>query len=98
MVVGEGKRRQITVVLGCGRGREGGFGDERIGYGISGGGADQVKLDIIQTLSCNLSFGSWGMGVGGSLTVRSLSRWALFSSNPIQVHRPAVKTASEEYG
>ena len=30
MVVGEGKRRRITVVLGCGRGREGGFGDERL--------------------------------------------------------------------
>ena len=30
MAVGEGKRRRITVVVGCGRGREGGFGDERI--------------------------------------------------------------------
>ena len=30
MVVGEGKPRRITVVLGCGRGREGGFGDERL--------------------------------------------------------------------
>ena len=33
MLVGEGKWRRITVVLGCGRGREGGFGDERL-WGI----------------------------------------------------------------
>ena len=39
MVVGEGKRRRITVVLGCGPGREGGFGDERL-WEFWGGGAD----------------------------------------------------------
>ena len=49
MVVGEaeGKRRRITVVLGCGRGREGGFGDERLQYGKSGevgGGSHKVAF------------------------------------------------------
>ena len=62
MVVGEGKRRRITVVLGCGRGREGGFGDERL-CGNSG--------EVGGRLSCDLSFGLGYMGVGGSLTVRS---------------------------
>ena len=34
MVVGEGKPLRITVILGCVRGREGGFGDERL-WGIT---------------------------------------------------------------
>ena len=48
-----------------------------------GGSGQQANRDIIQTLSCNMSFGLGCMGVGGSLTVRSLSRWELFYRDPI---------------
>ena len=49
----------VIWTSGRGRGLEGGFGDERLWEicGGAGGGAGQVKRGIIQTLSCNLSFG-----------------------------------------
>ena len=70
MVVGEGKPRRITVVLGCGRGHEGGFGDKRL-WEIWRGGWSRTKLNIFQTLNCDLSFGlgygSWRVSHGSFL-------------------------------
>ena len=67
MVVGEGKRRRITVVLGCGRGCEGGFaGDEKLQYvGILGTGVgrwvEQDKTEPFSDLELRseLWFGVW---------------------------------------
>ena len=59
MVVGEGKRRRITVVLGCGRGREGDFGDERL-WEFWGGGWWESPLGILGSRVCDLSFGLGG--------------------------------------
>ena len=60
MVVGEGKPRRITVVLGCGRGREGGFGDERL-WEIWRGGSWESQGSIFGSRGCDLSFGFWGV-------------------------------------
>ena len=60
MVVGEGKPRRITVVLGCGRGREGGFGDERL-WEIWRGGWWESQRSIFGSMGCDLSFGLGGV-------------------------------------
>ena len=59
MVVGEGKPRRITVVLGCGRRREGGFGDERL-WEIWRGGWWESEREIFGSRGCDLSFGLGG--------------------------------------
>ena len=66
IVVGEGKRRRITAVVSwglrtaTGRGREGGFGDERL-WKFWGGGWSRTKLNLFQTLRLRseLWFGVW---------------------------------------
>ena len=81
MVVGEGNLSGGGYAdyggfgVRCGRGREGGLlVIERL-WEFWGGGWSRTKLNVFQTLSCDLSFGLalGGMGVGGSLTVRSLT-------------------------
>ena len=71
MVVGEGKRRRITVLLGCGRGREGGFGDERLWENNLWRWVLGVSIRAFGSRGCDLSFGlgygSWRLSHGSFL-------------------------------
>ena len=57
MVVGEGKRQWITVVLGCGRGRAGGFSDERLWEIWRGAGWWESQGTFFGSRGSDLSFG-----------------------------------------